>query len=69
MCFSKLALISFIDNLTPASTDHRIAVGLKMFTLVWGVIGIITSAFQCKPPRTWDYLHGKCFNIVGDIHF
>ncbi|KAE8163871.1 hypothetical protein BDV40DRAFT_287404 [Aspergillus tamarii] len=65
MCFSKLALISFIDNLTPASTDHRIAVGLKMFTLVWGVIGIITSAFQCKPPRTWDYLHGKCFNING----
>ncbi|KAE8417379.1 hypothetical protein BDV36DRAFT_256811 [Aspergillus pseudocaelatus] len=65
MCFSKLALVSFIDNLTPASTDHRIAVGLKMFTLVWGVVGTITSAFQCKPPRTWDYLHGKCFNING----
>ncbi|KAE8373573.1 hypothetical protein BDV26DRAFT_296803 [Aspergillus bertholletiae] len=63
MCFSKLALISFIDNLTPASTDHRIAVGLKIFTLIWAGIGIITSAFQCKPPRTWDYLYGKCFNI------
>ncbi|KAF7592272.1 hypothetical protein BBP40_000403 [Aspergillus hancockii] len=63
MCFSKLALISFIENLTPASSDHRIAIGLKAFILLWTIIGVITSIFPCKPPRTWDYLHGECFNI------
>jgi hypothetical protein len=39
---------------------------LKAFILLWTVLGVITSVFPCKPPRTWDYLHGKCYNIVRD---
>lgn len=64
MCFSKLALIRFIRDLTPASSDRRFAVSLQALTCVWALVGIVTGAFQCKPPRTWDYLEGQCFRIV-----
>ncbi|KAH8422279.1 uncharacterized protein LDX57_000037 [Aspergillus melleus] len=63
MCFSKLALIRFVRDLTPASFDRRFAVSLQGLTSVWALVGIITAAFQCKPPRTWDYLEGQCFRL------
>ncbi|KAL4895746.1 hypothetical protein BDV59DRAFT_191657 [Aspergillus ambiguus] len=63
MCSSKLALTRFIYGLTPASLDRRIAVGLEVFIVLWAVAGIFSSAFWCRPPQTWDYLHGQCFNI------
>ncbi|KAF7588881.1 hypothetical protein BBP40_005066 [Aspergillus hancockii] len=63
ICLSKLAIIHFIWGLTPASSDRRIAVGLEIFTIIWAVTAIIASAFQCKPPRTWDYINGQCFDI------
>ncbi|KAF7585525.1 hypothetical protein BBP40_010735 [Aspergillus hancockii] len=63
MCFSKLALIHFIWSMTPATSDRRTAVSLQVFTILWTVTGVITSCFQCKPPRTWDSLNGECFNI------
>lgn len=64
MCFSKLALIRFVRDPTPATPDRRFAVGLQVATCLWAVVGIVTAAFQCKPPRTWDYLEGQCFRIV-----
>ncbi|KAG2415088.1 hypothetical protein HFD88_006279 [Aspergillus terreus] len=63
MCFSKLALTRFVHGLTPSSSDRRIAVGLEVFIVLWAVAGTIASAFQCKPPDTWDYLHGQCFDL------
>lgn len=63
MCFSKLALIRFVRDLTPASFDRRFAVSLQGLTSVWALVGIVTAAFQCKPPRTWDYLEGQCFRL------
>ncbi|KAB8068297.1 hypothetical protein BDV29DRAFT_184782 [Aspergillus leporis] len=63
MCHSKLALIHFIWGLTPATSDRRIAVGLEVFIIIWAVTAVIASAFQCKPPRTWDYINGQCFDI------
>ncbi|KAF9890417.1 hypothetical protein FE257_006085 [Aspergillus nanangensis] len=63
MCFSKLALASFVRDLTPASSDRRIAIGLEVIIGMWAVSGVIATAFQCKPPQTWNYLHGECFNL------
>ncbi|KAE8363149.1 hypothetical protein BDV27DRAFT_130326 [Aspergillus caelatus] len=63
MCFSKLSLIHFIWSVTPAASDRRIAIGLEIFTVLWAVTSVITSIFQCTPPRTWDYLSGQCFDI------
>ncbi|KAE8378066.1 hypothetical protein BDV26DRAFT_304605 [Aspergillus bertholletiae] len=63
MCFSKLALIHFIRSVTPAASDRRVASGLEVLIILWAVAGVMGSAFQCKPPQTWNYLSGQCFNI------
>ncbi|KAB8238769.1 uncharacterized protein BDW43DRAFT_296206 [Aspergillus alliaceus] len=63
MCFSKLALVQFVRSVTPAASDRHIAAWLEIFIILWGTTGVLTFAFQCNPPRTWDYLNGQCFNI------
>jgi hypothetical protein len=63
MCFSKLSIIHFIQNVAPFDPDRLITVGLGVFTIIWAVTGILTSAFQCKLPQTWNYLYSECFNI------
>ncbi|KAE8138720.1 hypothetical protein BDV38DRAFT_270266 [Aspergillus pseudotamarii] len=61
MCFSKLSVIYFIRNVTPSfNPDRLIIAGLELLTILWAGIGILTAAFQCKLPRTWDYLHSEC---------
>ncbi|KAF5854956.1 hypothetical protein ETB97_010491 [Aspergillus alliaceus] len=63
MCVSKLALVHFIWSITPATSDRRVAIVLEIFTVLWGVTGVFGHAFQCKPPRSWDYIDGNCFDI------
>ncbi|KAE8390110.1 hypothetical protein BDV23DRAFT_155914 [Aspergillus alliaceus] len=63
MCVSKLALVHFIWSITPATSDRRVAIILEIFTVLWGVTGVFGHAFQCKPPRSWDYIDGNCFDI------
>ncbi|OGM40036.1 hypothetical protein ABOM_011476 [Aspergillus bombycis] len=61
MLFSKLSVIYFIRNVTPAfHPDRLITASLQALTILWAGIGILTAAFQCKLPRTWDYVHGQC---------
>ncbi|KAJ5529125.1 hypothetical protein N7527_002518 [Penicillium freii] len=62
ICFSKLSLLVFIRNLTPASLDRRFALVLGIFIGLWTIVGIFTAIFQCNAPRIWDYLHGQCFD-------
>ncbi|EIT81389.1 hypothetical protein AO1008_10120 [Aspergillus oryzae 100-8] len=61
---SKLSMTVFICNLTPASRDHilaRVAQGLISVTAVTALFG---TAFQCRYPRTWDYLNEQCIDRV-----
>ena len=64
-CFSKLSLLVFIRNLTPASLDRRFALVLGISIAVWTIASIFTAAFQCHVPQTWNYLHGTCFDRVS----
>ncbi|KAJ5145934.1 uncharacterized protein N7515_000498 [Penicillium bovifimosum] len=65
MCCSKLALMMFIRNLSPASLDRQFAFGLGIFIVIWTIAGVFTAAFQCQVPATWDYMNGKCFDMVA----
>ncbi|KAF5866896.1 hypothetical protein ETB97_008701 [Aspergillus alliaceus] len=62
MGFSKLSFIHIFWSVTPFHPDRHITAGLEIITTLWTVAGIFTAAFQCKPPRTWDYLNGQCIN-------
>lgn len=54
----------FIRSLTPAPLDRRFALGLGVFIVLWTITGVFTAAFECSVPNTWDYLYGKCFDLV-----
>ncbi|KAJ5817783.1 hypothetical protein N7447_007791 [Penicillium robsamsonii] len=62
ICCSKLSLLVFIRNLTPASLDRRFALVLGILIGQWTIVSIFTAAFQCGVPETWNYLYGNCFN-------
>lgn len=62
ICFSKLSLLVFIRNLTPASLDRRFAFVLGILIGLWTIAGILTAMFQCNVPQTWNYLYGACFD-------
>ncbi|KAJ6127680.1 hypothetical protein N7471_008897 [Penicillium samsonianum] len=59
---SKLSLLIFIRNLTPASLDRRVALTLGAFIGIWAIASIFTASFQCHLPQTWNYLNGTCFD-------
>ncbi|CAG8271582.1 unnamed protein product [Penicillium olsonii] len=59
---SKLSLIIFIRNLTPASLDRRVALALGAFIGIWAVVSIFTASFQCHLPQTWNYMGSTCFD-------
>ncbi|GAB1203911.1 hypothetical protein APSETT445_002555 [Aspergillus pseudonomiae] len=58
MLFSKLSVIYFIRNVTPAfNPDRLITAGLEVLTILWAGIGILTAAFQFTASlskRDWD---------------
>lgn len=65
ICFSKLSLLVFIRNLTPASLDRRFALVLGILIGLWTIVSILTAMFQCNVPQTWNYLQGTCFDRVS----
>lgn len=44
--------------------DHFQAAILQIVIIALGITGVLGTAFQCHPPRTWDYMHGECINLV-----
>ncbi|CRG91108.1 hypothetical protein PISL3812_08156 [Talaromyces islandicus] len=59
---SKISFVMFLRSITAAPTDRMIALVFIIALSLWGFVSIITVAFQCQPPPTWDYLSGKCYD-------
>lgn len=65
--FAKLSLLAFLRNLTPKKSDRRIGLLIGLVVLVWYITAMFTTAFQCHLPRPWDYIDGRCFQLVGTL--
>ncbi|KAF7591468.1 hypothetical protein BBP40_001514 [Aspergillus hancockii] len=61
---SRLSMIVFIRDLTPAHRDRVLEHIAQGFMIVFAVIAIFGSAFQCQFPKTWDYLRETCIDAV-----
>ncbi|EED18763.1 conserved hypothetical protein [Talaromyces stipitatus ATCC 10500] len=59
---SKVSYVMFVRSITAAPLDRRIALVIIILLSIWGVVSVITVAFQCQPLPTWDYLTGKCYD-------
>jgi hypothetical protein len=65
MTLSKISFIMFVRSITAVPLDHKVALGLMVFTWGWAISFLITGALQCKPPEPWNYLGKNCFNQVS----
>ncbi|KAB8201384.1 hypothetical protein BDV34DRAFT_229346 [Aspergillus parasiticus] len=59
----------YICNLTPASRDRILARVAKGLILVTAVTSLFGTAFQCRFPRTWDYLNEQCIDRAAWVVF
>ncbi|GAM38451.1 hypothetical protein TCE0_033r09184 [Talaromyces pinophilus] len=65
----------FVRSITAVPLDHKVAMGLMVFTWGWAISFLVTGALQCKPPEPWNYQGKNCFNqriwndffSIGDI--
>jgi hypothetical protein len=64
MTLSKISFIMFVRSITAVPLDHKVAMGLMVFTWGWAISFLITGALQCRPPEPWNYLGKNCFNQV-----
>ncbi|KAH8703269.1 hypothetical protein BGW36DRAFT_369075 [Talaromyces proteolyticus] len=59
---SKISYVMFVRGITAVPIDRKVALAFIVFLSVWGLVSVITVAFQCQPLPTWDYLTGKCYD-------
>lgn len=62
---SKISYVMFVRSITVVALDRRIALVFIVILSIWGLVSVITVAFQCQPLPTWDYLTGKCYDRVS----
>ncbi|KAF2759845.1 hypothetical protein EJ05DRAFT_526531 [Pseudovirgaria hyperparasitica] len=62
LCFAKLSMAAMIYSLTPKAHARHYAVATAVFVAIWALTSGLVLAFECDPPRSWDYIDGKCIN-------
>ncbi|CAG7955379.1 unnamed protein product [Penicillium salamii] len=69
LCFSKLSMVLFILRLSPAAKDHRLGKIVASVVIIWTLVALLGTAFQCGVPRGWDFWNGKCINMEAWHYF
>lgn len=67
LCFSKLSMVLFTLRLSPAAKDHRLGKIVASVVIIWTLVALLGTAFQCGVPRGWDFWDGKCINMVCSL--
>ncbi|RDL36097.1 Uncharacterized protein BP5553_06709 [Venustampulla echinocandica] len=61
-CFSKLSVVMFIRAISPGTFNERATLAGIGITALWGFTSIITVAFQCHLPNSWETIQNTCFD-------
>ncbi|CAG8385530.1 unnamed protein product [Penicillium salamii] len=69
LCFSKLSMVLFTLRLSPAAKDHRLGKIVASVVIIWTLVALLGTAFQCGVPRGWDFWDGKCINMEAWHYF
>ncbi|PQE08103.1 integral membrane protein [Rutstroemia sp. NJR-2017a BVV2] len=64
LCFVKLSIVSFIDDLTPVARQRLASRSIGVVVALWTISSLFSSAFQCSLPRPWDSINGSCFDRI-----
>ncbi|KAJ5348420.1 uncharacterized protein N7506_001673 [Penicillium brevicompactum] len=68
LSLSKLSMVLFTLRLSPAVKDHRLGRIVATVVIIWAVVTILGTAFECNVPQTWDFWNGRCINMVSSSH-
>ena len=59
----------FIWQISPIAKDHRLGRIVASVIVVWAIVALLGTAFQCGTPRNWDFWNGSCMNMVGSLFY
>ncbi|KAF1976793.1 hypothetical protein BU23DRAFT_587812 [Bimuria novae-zelandiae CBS 107.79] len=65
IAFSKLAVVAFVNGITPGHLHQRSNYAAGAFSVVWLVVSVLIVSFQCQVPHTWDKTSGICINTLN----
>ncbi|MCJ1233180.1 hypothetical protein MMC14_001135 [Varicellaria rhodocarpa] len=64
LCFAKLSMIALFHLITRRKKCRLLSTSLGVFTTIWATISLITAAFACHVPFTWNIFGPHCYNKV-----
>lgn len=68
--FTRVSICILIKKVLPGILPNTAALVFSIFTLLWGVSGILVSAFPCTLPKPWLFLGDqKCIDIVKWVNY
>ncbi|CAI6332054.1 unnamed protein product [Periconia digitata] len=70
---ARVSICLLIKKVLPGILPNTAALVFSIFTLLWGVSGILVTAFMCSLPGPWlflEFLDGKkCIDIVKWVNY
>ncbi|KAF4440353.1 hypothetical protein F53441_12301 [Fusarium austroafricanum] len=63
LSLSKFSATTTVYNMSPSS--HKRILPIQVIIAGWALSAIMVRAFACSLPSSWDYVNGKCINLVA----
>ncbi|GKU07496.1 unnamed protein product [Fusarium langsethiae] len=60
---SKLSAMTTIWNMSPLS--HKKILSIQILIGGWAISAVLVRSFACSLSNPWDYLNGRCINMVA----
>lgn len=68
LAFSKQAVLQLFATLARNSPRIRAIYAISWANALFAITILVSIAFQCPPPNSWEVLSPKCFDQVSNAH-
>ena len=67
--FARLSICLLVQQILPGKVQQRVASAVAIVTILWGISGLLATAFPCDMPNPWNYLHRHCYNFTSFVNY
>lgn len=65
-----MSLCVLVEKILPGIVPNTVALVFGIFTALWGISGVLVTAFMCALPEPWFFLDTKkCIDIVKWVNY
>ena len=66
---AKISIVSLLLLLTASEGHRRVGISLAAFIAVWGLVSVLTAAFQCSRSEPWRAFgaEARCYDMVSAL--